>query len=184
MPTSFEKRIATGTDDCYLWEGDSHWYDETEVIVGSWWSRCDARFRFTVPIAGSGQTVVSAKLHLYMAEDLKFPSNAVTISMAKELNPASPQTPAAWTTATVSWTLPSPQAPNVWIYTPELATILTEVINQAGFTAGNAIVVRMYGYESTGGESDNLYVVAYDKVPGSAPSLEVTYSDRAGGGMM
>lgn len=185
MPT-FQRQINTADDDTYFYAGDGHWYDnDTIVVLGSvWQDYCNARLRFTnLPISGAGQTIISARVKLYTGEDWKYPTKSVTIRMAKELNPTSPKTPSTWTTSSVVWTMPNPQAPNAWIYTPELKDLLTEVINQTGFARGNAVVVAINGQDAPG-DQDNLFIVAYDTAPGSSAILEVVYSDKAGGAML
>jgi len=91
----------------------------------------EAYVEFEVDETKSGTLPVNVLINAQLAPNAEpFTSSASNISMRS-----------AFTTAVMPWSVPNWTANDVKWQTPNLAAIIQEVVNQAGWTAGNAIVV-------------------------------------------
>lgn len=72
------------------------------------------------------------------------------------------------TTNTVTWT-PSPWERDQTYTSPDLASIIQEIVNNAAWCGGNSLSLML----ANGG--DTRFVSAYDDAPGKAPILRLTY---------
>lgn len=72
------------------------------------------------------------------------------------------------TTASVSWNPPNPGAKQK-LTTPDLTTIVQEIVNRSGWASGNAIAFIVGG-------TGTRVVESYDSRPSVAPLLRITYS--------
>lgn len=126
--------------------------------------------RFPHVYAFQGQTVPSFKINL-RASGLTGTIPPMTVVGVKQLNPAAPTTRAqanalTLTTATVAWT------PSAWVTatrydSPELATILQEIVNQAGWVSGDAVIILLKVVEDAFTAADLL---AFNAVDGGTPA--------------
>lgn len=108
----------------------------------------------------------------------------MTVVGVKSLNPAAPTTRAEanalpLTTATVAWT------PGVWTTgvrqdSPELKTILQEIVNQPGWVSGNAVIILLKVVEDAFTTADLL---AFNAVDGAVPANNATASGDLPGGV-
>jgi hypothetical protein len=76
------------------------------------------------------------------------------------------------TTATVNWTLPSTFGST--LYTPEIKTVVQEVVDRSGWASGNAMT---FFFHTPATSADwNLTARTYDQAAEQAPHIEITYS--------
>ena len=80
------------------------------------------------------------------------------------------------TTASVTWNGVPNSAVNTKLTTPNLATIVQEIVNPAGWASGNPMAFRI---ERSGTGTDNRNVESYDSEAAAAPLLRVTYAVSA-----
>jgi len=75
------------------------------------------------------------------------------------------------TTASVSWSSVPDLAVNQKLISPNIAAVVQEIVNRAGWASGNAMSFIISG-------SGTKNVESYDMEPGAAPLLRVTYSSN------
>ncbi len=75
------------------------------------------------------------------------------------------------TSASVNWDLDQPWSADAWYESPDIAEVVQEVINRAGWSANNALAI-LYSSRSEGGYRN---FSAYDRGSDYAPMLEITY---------
>ena len=85
------------------------------------------------------------------------------------------------TEAVVNWPLTSSVADDADLDTPEIKTVLQEIVNRGGWASGNAITFRIYNTKTSepspmGLSECNLHIVAYDGDSSNAAKLVVTYT--------
>jgi hypothetical protein len=81
------------------------------------------------------------------------------------------------TSAVVSWTPPS-WIPETWYTSPNIKTVIQEIINRAGWVSGNALVLFWRDAPGWGGRENFLDAYSYDKPPLGelGPRLEITWT--------
>lgn len=80
------------------------------------------------------------------------------------------------TTAYVTW-VPEPQFPNIWYDSPDISSIIQEIVNRAGWKSGNALAIILEHHGATGNERRFW---SWDGSPTKAPKLEVTWTPPLG----
>ena len=76
------------------------------------------------------------------------------------------------TNASVNWDHFEPWAANTWYESPDIAGVIQEVIDRAGWSPGNSLTI-IYSTRSDEGGYRNFY--SYDRDGEFAPKLEITY---------
>jgi hypothetical protein len=117
-----------------------------------------------------GQTVNSFKINV-RPSGLTGTIPPMTIVGVKQLNPAAPTTRAqanalVLTTATVAWT-PATWVTGVRQDSPELKTILQEIVNQPGWVSGDAIIILLKVVEDV---FTTANLLAFNAVDGGTPA--------------
>ncbi|MCZ7526595.1 MAG: hypothetical protein M5U14_09610 [Acidimicrobiia bacterium] len=181
LSTSDEQTItvASSPDDGYI--DTAGYYTATETVmltgrdsanVGDWqtWARFDG---LTIP---QGATIVSA-YYRPVAKQVGTPFTELR-AFAQD-DPAAPTslsdyTSRPLTTATVNWD------PTGWATfdrrtSPNIATIIQEIVNRAGWASGHAVVIA-HRNRGTGVADDAIHAYTYDQAPASAAELVVTYT--------
>lgn len=129
-----------------------------------------AWIRFPNLYAFQGQLINTFKLNLRPA-GLTGTIPPMTIVGVKSLNPAAPANRAAanalpLTTATVAWT-PATWVTGVRQDSPELKTIIQEIVNQVGWTSGNAIILLLKVVEDA---FTTASLISFNAVDGGTPA--------------
>lgn len=75
----------------------------------------------------------------------------------------------ATTTASVAWSSVSDPATNQKLVSPDIKTIVQELVNRSGWASGNAMAFVISG-------SGRRNVESFDQEPGAAPLLRITYT--------
>jgi hypothetical protein len=76
------------------------------------------------------------------------------------------------TTNSVPWSITT-QEPNTWVQSPNLSSVINEIINLPGWSQGNPMVLIYHGYVS--GSFGKCSFFSYDHLLEDAPHLEITY---------
>jgi hypothetical protein len=104
--------------------------------------------RFVLPLA-QGAQISQAYLEFEVDED-KGNDKPVNVIIEAQLVADAPaiadtagnlSSRTAWTKAKVKWTVPMGLTANTKFQSPDIAAILTELVNQAGWTSGNAVLL-------------------------------------------
>jgi hypothetical protein len=89
---------------------------------------------------------------------------------------------AATTEEIVDWSLTSSVADDADLDTPEIKTVLQEIVNRGGWASGNAVMFRYYSEETDSSDSSGstvdcrLDVQSYEESSSNAAKLVVTYT--------
>jgi type IV pilus assembly protein PilY1 len=125
----------------------------------------------TVP---QGATITSANLE-FEVDSTNSTSTSLTIKAQADDNPSTftsandDITSRPTTTASTSWPSVPNNAVNQKLSSPDLRTVVQEVVNRAGWSSGNAMAFIITG-------SGTKNVESFDSEPGAAPILRITYS--------
>lgn len=84
------------------------------------------------------------------------------------------------TTASVSWT-PSAWVTSTLYDTPDLKTVIQEIVNRAGWVSGNSIMLFIKTTRAAFTTAKAISFRAWDNTPADAAKLSVTYSTVFGG---
>jgi hypothetical protein len=76
------------------------------------------------------------------------------------------------TSSSVDWDHYDPWAANTWYESPDISSVIQEVIDRAGWSAGNSLTI-IYSTRDREGGSRNFS--SYDRGSDLAPKLEITY---------
>jgi len=137
----------------------------------------------TIP---QGSTIDSAKIQF--TTDETSDSSVVTLEFSAEDadNPSAFTTTAAdisgrtETTARVSWTPPAwlvLQEKGADQLSPELKTIVQEIVDRAGWVSGNALVIMLRFTSGSGSPTrEKRTAESYDGVAGDAPEISIDYT--------
>jgi hypothetical protein len=176
--TVLDQRIASGNDDAE--EGSSGYvsldssdleliYDSSQQVIG---------LRFAGVKLPQGATILNAYVQFRVDETS---SSSVTLSVRGEASPNAAAfstvsrnlSTRMLTSASVSWTppaWPTLGASGLDQRTPELAPLVQEIVNQADWAAGNALVLIITG------SSNKRVAEAFEGNVGGAPLLHVEYA--------
>ena len=174
--TTFNTSIAASSDDAQQ-------IDSTVTLtgntVGLYWTGYHVGLRFTNVTIPAGATVTNAHITLTVPGAGDDTPGELTIA-ANDVDDAATFTTAsnnisgrAKTTASVSWTGTDigTGAKN----SPDIKTVIQEIIDRAGWTSGNNIAILLQGSTSSG-----FAFYAYDR--GSyIPSITIEYTTEGGG---
>jgi hypothetical protein len=180
----FEARIANAADDGRWFEGNSSFgtggalrfgYDDAAA------QRANSFLRFAGVSIPVGATVQAA----YVTITASDPDNKNTVNLkvnaVKALSPAAPVSYAGAegaprTTAVVAWAGVPAWSVNSPYDSPDLAAVIQELIDQAGWAAGNAMVI----YIEDDGSSAVAYTersgISFDADPAKAARLHVEFT--------
>lgn len=173
-----EVSISSGTDDAEELDDGSMSLDSDDIdFFQNGFKYYGLRFQnVAVP---QGATINSAIVR-FTAEDDDSGSTGEVQFYAEDTDNASTFTSTSndistrtATTATVSWTGPSNWRRNKKYDSPELKTIVQEIVDRVGWASGNALAIL--GQRLTAGNDRDAHT--YDGKPGSAAELIITYTE-------
>ena len=177
-PTGVNLQVAASTDDCYRWSVNGFdcttSNDFVDTINGGSGASTGLRFNgVTVP---QGATITTA----YLTYRARFTGATPGGGTIRGQNADNALTFTDWsnydgrprTTASVHWT------PSAWVadtdYTsPELKTVIQEIVNRPGWTSGNAMAFFVV-VDFTSGAQSAAY--PYDVSSTYAPKLHIEYA--------
>ena len=80
------------------------------------------------------------------------------------------------TSASVSWNMPGFASNDTWYSTPDVKSIVQEIVNRSGWTSGNSM---SFIFDKASGNKDRP-AVSYDNNPNKAPRISITYQSTTG----
>jgi hypothetical protein len=181
-PTTVERRVATASDDAeqnvanYKVGTTTISSNDLELVVDS---RAVQRvgLRFTAVEVPRGATVSNAWLE-FKAKDSATGTVALTVKGEAADNPATYAaalnniTNRAVTTASVPWSAGAWTAGSLY-RTPDLASVVQEIVNRPGWVGGNALALQVSGLTGT----RNAY--SFNGRAAAAPLLHVEWASTA-----
>lgn len=176
--SAVQRQVASGLDDTHQ-RVSTGFNDLSALTVRSGVANGNqllSAFRFTeVQIPGHVR-VVNANLEINRTYQAGSEPLGITLRGAAQDNVPNFQTqpPLAvpTTQASVSWTISS-TTPTGWLPSPNLASLVQEVVNRAGWQSGNALALLLANDASNTGYVD---AVSYDGNPVNAARLRVDYA--------
>lgn len=136
--------------------------------------------RFTAVEVPQGATILNAYLEVN-ADGSSTDGNPTIVVKGENADNSSPFTSSindvtsrALTSAGVNWTLGSFPSDSIWHASPDLKTLIQEIINRSGWTSGNALSLVL------GADSNYRAAESYDDNPNQAPKLTITFESDAG----
>jgi hypothetical protein len=195
MAETLDRQVAASADDCKVaWDGSAWALDLTFVnnVVGytsstNYKMGCGMRF-LNIPIP-KGSTINSAKLTLTCRL-----SRSNTIVNSK-LRGEDADNAAAFsdyadysgrprTTNQVTWNNIPAWTAETEYDSPDITSIIQEIIDRAGWASGNALVIFWDDHDDISTHVDNTHrhAYSYDSSPAKAPNLHIEYTPPAAGG--
>lgn len=174
VATVVSKQIAADQDDGTNATGA---FDPSFVDIGFNINNDSAAFRFQSVAIPQGVTITTATLTGTIGS-VASASVASTIYGFKTTNLTGFTTgedisARTMTTANVSWTIPN-NTINTTTTSPDIKTILQEIVNQGSWASGNAL-----GFFIQQASSDDIEFYDYSASPSKSMQLSVTYSSAA-----
>ena len=185
-----DRQVATSSDDCNkYWTGDSWSFgiDRPYFEAGygrNWAYKLGNGARFTNITIPQGATIATAYLILTCRNET-FDNDTVRTKIRGELslNAATFSTMADFdgrtrTTAEVVWDGIGDWVNGQTYNSPELKSIIQEIVNQSGWTSGNALVIFWDDFDDRSDHIDECARIAhaYDSNPTLAPKLHIEYN--------
>ena len=130
--------------------------------------------RFTNVTIPAGSTISAAKLKVdfLSGTERTFQINGYNLDNVSQPSSASDGNHSNYTTANASWTIPASAAVHD---SPEIKTIVQEIVNRGGWASGNAMMFSIWLNASEYSTYNrNLYFI--DATGQTDPQLEITYS--------
>jgi hypothetical protein len=198
IPETQTIQIASSNDDTTTYWNGSAWVSSTSngfIYAGQTTGveKMGAGLRFLSPTIQSGSTINSANMTIYVKTVASGVTVNSTITGDLELNPATFSTLADYqarrgtvvggandskiTTSHVHWDNISAWTPiGAAITTPEIGTVIQEIINQPGWNSGNAIALFLDDH--VGSSTMNAYRMGqtYSGNATQAAKLNITYT--------
>lgn len=181
-------QVATGLDDAYVKLESGGYANENAVTIAvdsyATVSR-HAGIRFLNITIPQGSTITAATLQVYVYhtdyDDVWGTVYGEDIDDAPNFANANPyiKRDRANTSASVQWHV---DALGVgWKSPPDLASIIQEIVNRAGWASGNNLVLMILA-DTYPGSPKSFYFRSYDAEPAYAAKLSITYTLPVVGG--
>jgi hypothetical protein len=184
-------RVASSADDVLSMKNGSgarSWLTTAGDVGAGWWGSSQqgvaSAIRFASVAIPAGSRITSASLVL-TCDNTQAGTTVNTkiraIAADSAIMPASGSAlvGSTFTTATVNWdNIPAWQNQTVYA-SPDISTVVQEIVDRAGWVSGNAICMVWDDIDqrSTSTAGDVVRTAAsYDNAPASAPQLLITYS--------
>ena len=192
---TIDRQVGASSDDCRMWWTGALWeINLTASSLGAGYHRADAQkrgcgMRFTNITIPKGSTIVSAYL-TFTAND----NYAVTVVNTKIRGDDADDAPTfsdatdyfarARTTAEVLWDAIAAWTAESEYNSPDIKTVIQEIIDRAGWSSGNAIVIFWDDHDDRSTHSDGATRAgkSYDYDTGECPKLHIEYTEPAAGG--
>lgn len=168
-------RVNQDTDDAEERNGNGNMtLTGTLQLIKSGSQNQTVGIRFQNVIVPQGATITSANLE-FEVDSTNSTSTSLTIKAQADDNPSTftstdrDITNRSTTTASTTWSNVPNNGVNQKLVSPDLRTVVQEVVNRAGWASGNAMAFIITG-------SGTKNVESFDSEPGAAPILRITYS--------
>jgi len=188
MPVTQTFQVASGADDAYENDNGVAFYGTSNYVLfnsdATSSNRRNGGLRFVATIP-QGSTITAATLDVFYATGGGSGWGIHCIISAEDVDDADDFVTtadvttrlASQTTATVSWEVASEITPD-WQTSPDIATVIQEIVSRAGWASGNGLVILLEG-KTTPTEDGRCY--SYEGSSTLAAKLTVTYAAFAGG---
>lgn len=182
--TTLNLQVGAGNDDAHE-SGISTAFNAVAATVdiranSSGSSRRNGGFRFTNVTIPPGSTISAATISIWPTsasfDDMLADWYADDVDNAADFAASATVTGRTRTTATVLWSADSIGS-GAFVSSPDLAAVIQEVIDRAGWASGNALVILAIGRSSA---TKNANAESYDSTPAHAAKLDITYTAPAG----
>lgn len=173
-------QVSSSSDDASQRDNGSNFSTTDDTLISTSHNnptvRSNLGFRFNTVTVPNGASITSATLDIYVPnqDDPQLDiyghdvDNAPTFSAgANDVNTR------ARTTATVNWT--ASNIGTAWQSGPDLSTIVQEIVNRAGWAAGNSMVILLDAINDPP-PPERIKAMAYDYSPALAAKLSITYT--------
>ncbi len=173
-PTTVTEQVPAGADDGYIY-GTSFDNSSTDLVIGNeFGDDCNSYARWTTVAVPQGATIDNAKVQYYINEGYAaIPTKIYFNDVDTATSPTSYSgfTDKTKTTAYVSWSIPDTTG---WNDSPDIKTVIQEVVDRSGWASGNAMMVlHLY---TKGTSSYCVYIYSYNQSSSYAPKLVITYT--------
>jgi hypothetical protein len=185
-----EQQIANGNDDASKYYNLAPAYFPTISLLyvgyqnGTTFDWCTGLIYRSVPIA-QGATILSAsitvrgaasggadcdaKIRAYDADD--YADNLSTEAKWDAIFPGS------LTTAEVEWNNIPTFAADIWYQSPDISSVIQEIVNRPGWASGNDMVLFIDDHDSRSGVNSYRIFYAFENLAGAtSPKLNITYT--------
>ena len=174
---------STGGDDAYY--RTDYWNTASAtILMGNYTGNypCDGYFNFSSVTIPQGATITNAYVKFKAAQNQSGANCDLTIVGNDVDNAVSPTSYTEYpllvlTTATVAWDNVPAWSINTLYDSPDISTIIEEIVNRAGWVSGNNLALMFRDNGSSIGHSRNPY--GYEAGAGNAAQLYVTYQAPA-----
>ncbi len=187
MSTTLNLQVGASGDDFRWNEGNSYFTaTDTAIDVGyqdGTTTRKNAGFRFTNVTAPKNASIVSAKLTL---RSTSTPTSQTVVNLKIDAilatNPSAPTTyagaeGATRTSAVVNWDNVGAWAASTNYDSPDITSVIQELVNQSGWASGNAMVIYLEDNGSSAVNGTTRQFQTYDNYAPNAPKLQIVYND-------
>ncbi|MDD1669801.1 MAG: LamG domain-containing protein, partial [Methanomicrobiales archaeon] len=173
-PQSVDVQVAASTDDCQRWDGNLFTNLVLDWLDTIYYNNPSSGSRFTGVNVPKGATITNAYLTYRAAATQPTPGSGKIYGQAAD-NPITFSTLDDYdartrTTAYVQW------APSAWVAdtdyaSPDIKTVIQEIVNRPGWASGNSLVLFVVGDHANEGAG-----ISYDWSPTYAPKLHIEYT--------
>jgi len=168
---------------------DRGWYEGTAAIgsanavnifVGYYNAGANGYYRFIGVDIPQGATILSAKITLTANDNQSGTTVNGILSAIDADNPSAPTTYAALetatrTTASVAWDDIAAWTTDTAYDSPDITTIIQEIVDRPGWSSGNALIVYLEDNSSSAVEGAYRQAYTYDSSPAKAAKLYVSW---------
>lgn len=174
---TFTGQVTANADDGQVWPGG---FSIADVGIGydGGYNHVFARFlNVTIP---KNAIITSAKIQYKAMSSLTLASVQTSIYANDVVAPTSPTSDAtftakALTTAFVNWDAPGAWVANTWYDSPDISSVIQEIVNQASWASGNAVMILHKNRRATT-PNCNITANGYENGAANAPKLVITYT--------
>jgi hypothetical protein len=181
-------QVGASSDDCFRYVGSG--YDSINLAYGSetvgegFWGEPGIRgksgMRFQNVTIPKGATIDTAYFQIY-SENQQSGSGTNTIIKGEDVDDAAAFSTKenydarSRTSASVDWDITATWSESTWQDSPEIKTVIQEIVNRGGWSSGNDLVIF---WEDDGTSTEYREGAAYDFYIGSeyAPKLYIEWT--------
>lgn len=181
---TFNGQVTATADSGYIYPTSG--FDTAEGWCGWDGSALNDSFaRFLNVTVPKNATITTAKIQYRAVSSTGRANVQTSIYFNKVVNATSPTTFATYnskalSTAFVNWDAPSAWAAGTWYDSPDISSVIQEIVNQGSWASGNAMLLLHKNRRASGSEADIVYNV-YAQGASYAPKLVITYTVAAFG---
>jgi|GEM_PF-6466093 len=174
---SFVQRVSYNTDNAYKWPGSGTWYNAELEIGNTDFGAENGYLRWRNVTIPNGATITSAYVTLSKWSDIT-ENLSLQIKGIDEDNTADFTNDASsrsQTTAYVNWAISTDWSADTEKTSPDIKTVIQEIIDRAEWSSGNSLAIRVNDNGSSAGNYGQFN--AYPDESSLAPQLTINYND-------